>query len=117
MRIVADVERCRGAGQCTRTAPEVFDQDEKNGTVVMLVDEPSPQSFTTPSPWQPCCAPTPSSGWKRPEGPMTAADSLRPQGRLATPVCFIGERQEHRQASRSPIMNYTCNVAAVISRA
>ena len=43
MRVVVDVERCRGAGQCTRIAPEVFDQDEKDGTVVVLVDEPPPE--------------------------------------------------------------------------
>ena len=40
MRIVVDVERCRGAGLCALTAPEVFDQDEDDGTVVVLVDEP-----------------------------------------------------------------------------
>ena len=40
MRIVVDVDRCRGAGQCALTAPEVFDQDEDDGTVVVLVDEP-----------------------------------------------------------------------------
>jgi len=40
MRIRVDVDRCRGAGQCALTAPEVFDQDEDDGTVVVLVDEP-----------------------------------------------------------------------------
>ena len=40
MRIGVDVDRCRGAGQCALTAPEVFDQDEDDGTVVVLVDEP-----------------------------------------------------------------------------
>jgi ferredoxin len=43
MRIVVDVERCRGAGQCALTAPEVFDQDEQDGTVVVLTDEPPPE--------------------------------------------------------------------------
>jgi ferredoxin len=43
MRIVVDVERCRGAGLCALTAPEVFDQDEEDGTVVVLVDEPPPE--------------------------------------------------------------------------
>jgi ferredoxin len=43
MRVVVDVERCRGAGQCTRVAPEVFDQDEQDGTVVVLVTEPPPE--------------------------------------------------------------------------
>lgn len=40
MRIVVDVERCRGAGLCTLTAPEVFDQDEEEGTVLVLDDDP-----------------------------------------------------------------------------
>jgi len=43
MRIVVDVERCRGAGLCALTAPEVFDQDEDDGTVVVLADEPPPE--------------------------------------------------------------------------
>jgi ferredoxin len=43
MRVVVDVERCRGAGQCALTAPEVFDQDEEDGTVVVLADEPPPE--------------------------------------------------------------------------
>ena len=43
MRVTVAVERCGGAGQCTRTAPEVFDQDEDGGTVVVLEDEPPPQ--------------------------------------------------------------------------
>jgi len=42
VRILVDVERCRGAGQCTRSAPEVFDQDEEDGTVIVLDDEPPP---------------------------------------------------------------------------
>jgi len=43
MRVVVDVERCRGAGQCTRVAPEVFDQDEEYGTVVVLATDPPPE--------------------------------------------------------------------------
>jgi ferredoxin len=43
MRVVVDVARCRGAGQCTRTAPEVFDQDVGDGTIVVLDDEPPPE--------------------------------------------------------------------------
>ena len=43
MKIVVHVARCRGAGQCTRTAPKVFDQDERDGTVVVLDDEPPPE--------------------------------------------------------------------------
>ena len=43
MRVVVDVERCRGAGQCALTAPEVFDQDEQDGTVVVLEAQPPPE--------------------------------------------------------------------------
>ena len=43
MRIVVDVERCRGAGLCALTAPEVFDQDEQDGTVIVLDDKPPPE--------------------------------------------------------------------------
>ena len=40
MRVTVAVERCGGAGQCTRTAPQVFDQEEDDGTVILLTDEP-----------------------------------------------------------------------------
>ncbi|MFE0812908.1 ferredoxin [Streptomyces sp. NPDC058794] len=40
MRIEADLEMCCAAGMCALTAPEVFDQDEEEGTVVVLVDRP-----------------------------------------------------------------------------
>ncbi len=40
MRIVADTERCVGAGQCVLSEPAVFDQSEDDGTVVVLVDRP-----------------------------------------------------------------------------
>ena len=43
MRVVVDVQRCRGAGLCALTAPEVFDQDEDDGTVVVLNEEPPPE--------------------------------------------------------------------------
>ena len=43
MRVVVDRERCRGAGMCALTAPDVFDQSEDDGTVVVLVDEPPPE--------------------------------------------------------------------------
>jgi ferredoxin len=40
MRIVADTGRCVGAGQCVLTEPAVFDQDDEDGTVVVLTEEP-----------------------------------------------------------------------------
>jgi ferredoxin len=41
MRVAVDVGRCRGAGLCALTAPDVFDQDEEDGTVLLLDPEPS----------------------------------------------------------------------------
>ncbi|MFE6842983.1 ferredoxin [Streptomyces sp. NPDC057686] len=40
MKIIADVGKCIGAGQCVFTEPEVFDQSEDDGTVVVLIEEP-----------------------------------------------------------------------------
>ena len=45
MRVAVDVGRCRGAGLCALTAPDVFDQDEEDGTVVVLDDEPPPELY------------------------------------------------------------------------
>ncbi len=36
MKVLIDRARCVGAGQCVRVAPEVFDQDEKDGLVVLI---------------------------------------------------------------------------------
>jgi len=38
MRIVTDTARCVGAGQCALTEPAVFDQNEEDGTVVLLTE-------------------------------------------------------------------------------
>ncbi|AGL17492.1 ferredoxin [Actinoplanes sp. N902-109] len=40
-RIVADRGRCVGAGQCVLTDPAAFDQDEQDGTVLVLADTPA----------------------------------------------------------------------------
>ncbi|MEW9527529.1 ferredoxin [Microbispora sp. NPDC049125] len=40
MKIKADTGRCVGAGMCALTLPEVFDQSEDDGTVVVLETEP-----------------------------------------------------------------------------
>jgi ferredoxin len=42
MKVLVDHERCRGAGLCALTAPEVFDQDDADGTVVLLDSDPPP---------------------------------------------------------------------------
>jgi len=39
--IVADLDRCVGAGQCVLTDPDAFDQSEEDGTVVVLQDTPA----------------------------------------------------------------------------
>ena len=44
MKIIVDRGKCVGAGQCVRVAPEVFDQDEKEG-LVMLVDAAPPAAL------------------------------------------------------------------------
>ncbi|MYT29949.1 MULTISPECIES: ferredoxin [unclassified Streptomyces] len=36
MQIQADTERCFGAGMCALTAPDLFDQSDHDGTVVLL---------------------------------------------------------------------------------
>jgi ferredoxin len=40
MRIAVDLEKCIGAGQCALVAPEVFDQREDDGVVVVLTEAP-----------------------------------------------------------------------------
>jgi ferredoxin len=36
MRVGVEEDRCCGSGQCVLLAPEVFDQREDDGTVVLL---------------------------------------------------------------------------------
>ncbi|GAA3857484.1 ferredoxin [Saccharothrix violaceirubra] len=40
MRIEVDPDRCAGSGMCALTDPDVFDQSDEDGTVVLL--DPSP---------------------------------------------------------------------------
>ncbi|MER6508005.1 MULTISPECIES: (4Fe-4S)-binding protein [unclassified Nonomuraea] len=40
MKITADTTVCIGAGMCALTVPEVFDQSEDEGTVVLLHEVP-----------------------------------------------------------------------------
>ncbi|MCP2167988.1 ferredoxin [Goodfellowiella coeruleoviolacea] len=47
MEIKADRERCVGAGMCVLTAPEVFDQSEDDGRVVLLTEHPEPDQVDT----------------------------------------------------------------------
>ncbi|MFI6765646.1 ferredoxin [Streptomyces sp. NPDC050355] len=41
LTISIDRDRCVGAGMCALTAPEVFDQDDEDGRVLLLTPEPS----------------------------------------------------------------------------
>ncbi|MBF8174942.1 ferredoxin [Streptomyces olivaceus] len=41
MKITVDEEKCCGAGQCVLIAPEVFDQRDEDGIVVLLDAEPA----------------------------------------------------------------------------
>ena len=41
LRVEADRSKCMGAGMCALNAPEVFDQDENEGLVVVLEAEPA----------------------------------------------------------------------------
>lgn len=40
MKITVDEDKCCGAGQCALLAPELFDQREDDGIVVLLAAEP-----------------------------------------------------------------------------
>ncbi|MER5551605.1 ferredoxin [Streptomyces sp. NPDC002793] len=40
MRVTVEQSLCCGAGQCVLLAPEVFDQREEDGVVVVLTPEP-----------------------------------------------------------------------------
>jgi ferredoxin len=40
VKVTVDQDKCVGAGQCVLTAPEVFDQRDEDGIVVLLREEP-----------------------------------------------------------------------------
>jgi ferredoxin len=40
MRVEVDVPKCVGSGQCVLLAPDVFDQREEDGMVVLLDESP-----------------------------------------------------------------------------
>ena len=41
MKVTVDEDKCCGAGQCVLLAPEVFDQRDEDGIVVLLDAEPA----------------------------------------------------------------------------
>ncbi|RSM81065.1 ferredoxin [Amycolatopsis sp. WAC 01375] len=44
MKITVDQDKCCGAGTCVLLAPDVFDQREEDGIVVLLEDSPGTAS-------------------------------------------------------------------------
>lgn len=40
MKVTVDSEKCCAGGNCVMTVPEVFDQRDSDGTVVLLTDAP-----------------------------------------------------------------------------
>lgn len=43
MRVIVDLEKCCGAGQCVLLAPKVFDQ--RDDGIVILLDEHPPEAL------------------------------------------------------------------------
>ncbi|QFZ19081.1 ferredoxin [Saccharothrix syringae] len=41
MKVSVDEDRCCGAGSCVLAAPDVFDQRDEDGVVVLLAPEPA----------------------------------------------------------------------------
>ncbi|MDI3421207.1 ferredoxin [Streptomyces luteolus] len=41
--LAVDRERCAGSGMCALTAPEVFDQNDEDGRVLLLTSRPGPE--------------------------------------------------------------------------
>jgi ferredoxin len=40
MRVTVDQDKCVASGQCVLTAPDVFDQRDEDGIVVLLTPDP-----------------------------------------------------------------------------
>ncbi|MFJ1601819.1 ferredoxin [Streptomyces sp. NPDC088253] len=40
MKVIVDQNKCVGSGQCVLATPEVFDQREEDGIVVLLTETP-----------------------------------------------------------------------------
>jgi ferredoxin len=45
MKVIAYENKCVAAGQCAMIAPEVFDQRDEDGVVVLLLERPSPGEY------------------------------------------------------------------------
>ncbi|HEX6354239.1 ferredoxin [Actinophytocola sp.] len=47
MKVTVNADKCVAAGQCVLLAPEVFDQREEDGIVVLLDDAPPSELHAT----------------------------------------------------------------------
>jgi ferredoxin len=45
MKVIVEADKCVAAGHCVLAAAEVFDQDEDDGVVIVLDDEPGPEHY------------------------------------------------------------------------
>ncbi|MGE0154232.1 MAG: ferredoxin [Reyranellaceae bacterium] len=45
MKVVVDLGKCVGGGQCVRAAPTVFSQNEDDGLAIVLMEHP-PQALS-----------------------------------------------------------------------
>ncbi|MEK8170133.1 ferredoxin [Streptomyces sp. M19] len=43
MKVIIDQDKCVAAGQCVLAAPDVFDQRDEDGVVVLLQEHPAPE--------------------------------------------------------------------------
>lgn len=43
MKVSVEADKCVAAGHCVLAAAEVFDQNEDDGVVIVLDDEPDPE--------------------------------------------------------------------------
>jgi ferredoxin len=43
MRVIVDTEKCIASGSCVTADPDVFDQREEDGIVILLEENPSPE--------------------------------------------------------------------------
>ena len=45
MKVSVDRDKCVASGQCVLSAAAVFDQDEDEGVVILLSDDPDPDQY------------------------------------------------------------------------
>ncbi|MEC3982254.1 ferredoxin [Amycolatopsis sp. H20-H5] len=45
MKVLIDQDKCVGAGQCVLASPDVFDQRDEDGVVVLLTENPAAELY------------------------------------------------------------------------